>query len=116
MKCLLFSDSSREKSAFPQELVEFSAKVAAVRASQSIKSNWESDRYVDFGVPCFHAPPIMPLNHRDLVALAGLFEREDIEDIETNLSEVLLSCLPEPCWEERVSEQSENFDFLADYL
>ncbi len=107
MKFLLSSHSSRDRSAFPQELAKFSAKVAAVRASRNLKSSRDAS---------FHAAPLMPLNPRDSTALARLFEREDIEDIENNVRDVLLAFIPQPCWEDNFWEQSENFDFLAEYL
>jgi hypothetical protein len=56
------------------------------------------------------AAPLSPLKARDLDALDQLFHRQDIYEIETDVAQMLLRLLPEPCWEE------ETFDFLEEFL
>lgn len=56
------------------------------------------------------AAPVSPLRSRDCIALAELFERDDIHAIEADVSQRLLALLPEPCWEDDV------FDFLKEFL
>lgn len=57
-----------------------------------------------------YAPPLMPLKERDWRVLAELFEREDVDEIEADISNKLLFLIPEPCWED------DPFDFLREYL
>ncbi len=57
-----------------------------------------------------YADPISPLRERDLQALSELFYRDDIRDIETDITQMLLNLLPEPCWEENL------FEFLREFL
>jgi hypothetical protein len=57
-----------------------------------------------------YAEPLSPLRDRDLKALADWFQRDDILQIETDISRILLCLLPEPCWEDNW------FDFLHDFL
>ena len=52
---------------------------------------------------------LMPLREQDSNALISMFEREDSEDIEADISRKLLCLWPEPCWED-------EFDFLREYL
>lgn len=56
------------------------------------------------------AEPISPLRERDTQALAALFDREDFEDIEIEVTQKLNCLYPEPCWEEN------PFEFLREYL
>ncbi|HEY9859796.1 MAG TPA: hypothetical protein V6D16_09835, partial [Candidatus Obscuribacterales bacterium] len=57
-----------------------------------------------------YAAPLAPMRERDLTALGGLFEREDIHDIETDIIRNLLTRWPEPCWDD------EPFEFLQEFL
>lgn len=56
------------------------------------------------------AAPLAQLWERDIKALGGLFEREDMHDIETDVVRNLLARWPEPCWED------DPFDFLREFL
>lgn len=56
------------------------------------------------------AAPLSPLRERDVQALAELFLRDDIYAIEKDVSQRLLTLLPEPCWEDDV------FAFLGEFL
>lgn len=47
-----------------------------------------------------YAAPLSPLRERDTTALADLFEREDLDEIEADVSIHLHWLWPEPCWEE----------------
>lgn len=57
-----------------------------------------------------HASPLSSLTERDLEALASMFDPDDTEEVEAELSHYLDLMCPEPCWEE------DPFDFLSDYL
>lgn len=57
-----------------------------------------------------YADPLEPLRERDLQALAKWFYREDMLTLETDINEMLLHLLPEPCWEE------DAFEFLSEFL
>lgn len=57
-----------------------------------------------------YAAPLAPMRDRDLKALGSLFEREDIQDVETDIIRNLLARWPEPCWDD------DPFDFLQEYL
>lgn len=57
-----------------------------------------------------YADPLSPLRERDIHALAQLFHRTDMLNIETDLNQMLLRLLPEPCWED------EGLDCLKDFL
>ncbi|MEP0869037.1 hypothetical protein NDA01_04405 [Trichocoleus desertorum AS-A10] len=57
-----------------------------------------------------YAAPLAPMRERDLTALGGLFEREDIHDVETDIIRNLLTRWPEPCWDD------DPFEFLQDFL
>jgi len=57
-----------------------------------------------------YAAPLAPMRERDLMALGGLFEREDIHDVETDIIRNLLTRWPEPCWDD------DPFEFLQEFL
>jgi hypothetical protein len=54
-----------------------------------------------------YAAPLAPLRERDIVALAALFQRDDMYAIEADVKHKLLSLLPEPCWDD------DTFAFLG---
>ena len=41
-----------------------------------------------------------PLNERDSQAMAELFDREDSDEIETDINSKLRMVIPESCWED----------------
>ncbi|WP_228035007.1 hypothetical protein [Oculatella sp. LEGE 06141] len=57
-----------------------------------------------------YAAPLMPLRERDMKAMAELFDHDEIEAIEANITASLCNMLPEPCWDD------DPFGFLKDYL
>ncbi len=57
-----------------------------------------------------HAAPLAPLRDRDETALADLFERDDLDDIATDVITHLLWLWPEPCWDEDI------FEFLGEFV
>jgi len=117
---MLISSSSDSSTGFPVELIRFSSKVAASKAyrpsitsllpepnaTQAPKALANSKSY-EVG---HYAAPLMSLHDRDINALTGLFEREDINEIEADIQKILHWLWPEPCWEE------DPFDFLHEYL
>lgn len=54
-----------------------------------------------------YAAPLSPLRERDIVALAALFQRDDMYAIEADVKHKLLLLLPEPCWDD------DTFAFLG---
>jgi hypothetical protein len=58
-----------------------------------------------------HAAPISPLRDRDIAELSGLFDREDILELEQNVNHHLIRLFPEPCWEEE-----NELSFLKEHL
>lgn len=52
----------------------------------------------------------MSLRERDWTALIELFDRNDADEIQADISCSLLWLIPEPCWED------DPFDFLREYL
>jgi hypothetical protein len=52
---------------------------------------------------CSFAAPLSPLRTRDLTVLSEFFLRDDMSVIEADISQRLISLLPEPCWEDEVS-------------
>ncbi len=57
-----------------------------------------------------HAPSLTSFRQRDWKALIELFDREDCDEIETDINHNLRLMTPEPCWED------DPFDFLREYL
>ncbi|MEA5619568.1 hypothetical protein VB711_17225 [Cronbergia sp. UHCC 0137] len=55
-------------------------------------------------------PPLTSLRERDWKALTALFERDDSDEIESDIKNNLRWLTPEPCWEDN------PFEFLRDYL
>ncbi|HEY9800822.1 MAG TPA: hypothetical protein V6D25_10725 [Leptolyngbyaceae cyanobacterium] len=60
--------------------------------------------------PQIYAPIFTSLKERDWKVLLEMFDREDIDEIETDINRNLLLMIPEPCWED------DPFDFLREYL
>jgi hypothetical protein len=58
----------------------------------------------------YAASSLTSLRERDLTALIELFDRDDGDEIETDIHANLLWLIPEPCWED------DPFDFLREYL
>ncbi|BAY62138.1 MULTISPECIES: hypothetical protein [Calothrix] len=57
-----------------------------------------------------YAPALISLEERDWKVMTELFDREDSDEIETDIRNSLLLMIPEPCWED------DPFDFLSEYL
>ncbi|WP_448563061.1 hypothetical protein [Trichothermofontia sp.] len=53
---------------------------------------------------------VAPLKDRDIKALDTLFHCDGIEEAAADVSQVLLTLFPEPCWED------DPFEFLREYL
>jgi hypothetical protein len=73
--------------------------------SPEAEGSWELSNLLNS-----YAAPLAPMRDRDLKALGSLFEREDIQDVETDIIRNLLARWPEPCWDD------DPFDFLQEYL
>lgn len=79
------------------------------RWRQSVVSPKRSSRY---STPPLadHAAPLAPLRDRDQQALSDFFQRDDMREIEADVTQMLLQLWPEPCWED------DPFAFLQDFL
>ncbi|NET34678.1 MAG: hypothetical protein F6K19_22065 [Cyanothece sp. SIO1E1] len=53
---------------------------------------------------------LIPLRQTDAKVLSNMFERDDMPEIEADITYNLLLRWPEPCWED------DPFDFLQEYL
>lgn len=73
-------------------------RVALTTLPDSVRGN---------GAPVSYAAPLSPLRERDILALAALFQRDDMYAIEADVKHKLLSLLPEPCWDD------DTFAFLG---
>jgi len=95
-----------ERNAFPSELFRYSREVEAKRIQKGSppsiipKDHGDSNAFAQ----------LMPLNYRDIHALADLFEQGDMNEIESNIDQMLLSIYPEPCWDDSLG------DFLTEFL
>lgn len=113
---MFISTSSDEGASDLAELIRFSRKVTTSKPART--SRWqrvnqteneasatlsiESSATLDGCTPS--------LREGDTKALAALFDREDSDEIETDISKYLRLLWPEPCWED------DPFDFLREYL
>lgn len=109
---------------FLAKLVEFSKKAGASKRSRGLRRLFGgdverqqfnptqvSDRTptpLDFSSG--GAEPLSPLRERDNKALADLFERDDLEEIHTDVLNRLSLLYPPPYWEE------ESLDFLEGFV
>ncbi|WP_228055547.1 hypothetical protein [Lusitaniella coriacea] len=98
--------------AFPQNLTSYSARIEALKEEQPF--SWRPKPQS----PKSPNAQLIPLTQKDLQVLDRLFDREDIEAINTDIFEILLILWPDPCWEDDPFEVYNNdiFDFLSDFL
>ena len=87
------------------ELVRFSLRAVASKPARRLRhflgkeSPGGTEERTSTGIASY-AAPLSPLRERDTTALADLFEREDLDEIEADVSIHLHWLWPEPCWEE----------------
>ncbi|MEM9540388.1 MAG: hypothetical protein AAGA60_12925 [Cyanobacteria bacterium P01_E01_bin.42] len=111
------SSPSPQTSAFPADLIRLSAKVEARRAAKKLlQPPWHTEQTLSDGE--YHGAQLMPLRTRDLSALAKLFEQDDIEAIEEDVSMALALLWPEPVWGDDPFDlfDDSSLDFLAEFL
>lgn len=111
------SSPSPQTSAFPADLIRLSAEVEAKRtAKRSPQPSWRSERVLYDGE--YYGAQLMPLRTRDLSALAKLFEQDDIEAIEQDVSMALALLWPEPVWGDDPFDlfDDSSLDFLSEFL
>lgn len=77
---------------FPIDLIRFSIQ-AEKRKSKKYHTPQAS-------YSLLYAAPLISINHRDVDVLDELFLRDDMADIEREITEVLQQFVPEPCWED----------------
>ncbi|NEO28791.1 MAG: hypothetical protein F6K03_18435 [Kamptonema sp. SIO4C4] len=104
---------SPKPSDYPEELVQFSAKIEAARLAGHFKS---LNPDLHLAKTEYHGAQLMPLKKRDLLALSNLFEQEDIEAIHDDVVAALGVLVPEPCWEDVEEWSNTTWDFLAEFL
>lgn len=116
---MFISTFSDEGASDLAELIRFSNEVTISKPARA--SGWERVNHTDegadtrfstesFAILDGYASPFTPLREGDLKALAALFEREDSDEIETNITNYLLLLWPDTYWED------DPFDFLREYL
>lgn len=93
---MLITSSNDHSRAFPSELIQFSSHVEELK----LKQRSPIFSAINKSLEPSHAAPIMPLQDRDLLEMAKLFDRKDADAIEADIDRVLLMLSPEPCWEE----------------
>jgi hypothetical protein len=94
--------------------VRFSTRIEETRLQQH-RSRPQTSPFTEQE---YYGAALMPLHHRDIDALAGLFAAEDLDAIEQDLLTVLQSLWPEPCWDDEIFEPLDQtlYDFLNDYI
>lgn len=99
---------------FPADLVQFSTRIEETR----LQHHQSRPHTSPFTEQEYYGAALMPLRHRDLDALAGLFAAEDLDAIDQDLLTVLQALWPEPCWDENLLEpyDQSSYDFLTDYI
>jgi hypothetical protein len=102
------NEEDDEDDIFPRDLIEFSIKAETIKAAKGVFQ--DSISASSYDLRHYYAAPIISINYRDLAALAELFRRDDMEEIASNIQNMLLTFSPVPCWED------DPLDFLAEYL
>ncbi|MFB2923181.1 MULTISPECIES: hypothetical protein [Aerosakkonema] len=116
---MFISTSSDEGASDLAELIRFSRKVTTSKPART--SRWQRVNQIENEASATLStessatldgctPSLTSLREGDTKALAALFDREDSDEIETDISKYLLLLWPEPCWEDN------PFDFLREYL
>ena len=116
---MFISTSSEEDASNLAELICFSNEVTSSKPARASRwqrvnqINQEADTTIgteSFAILDGYASPFTPLRERDIKALTELFDREDSDEIETNIISYLLLLWPDTGWENDI------FDFLGEYL
>ncbi len=116
---MFINTSSDEGASDLAQLIRFSNEVRTSKPARA--SRWQRVNQINeeaettistesFAILDGYASPFTPLREGDLKALAALFDREDSDEIETNITSYLLLLWPDPGWE------NDRFDFLREYL
>lgn len=98
------------------ELIRFSLRVSMVKPPRRRSRLWLKTAQPHFSEPSnmeecsSYAAPLAPLHERDKTALSGFFERDDMEEIASDVKQTLAWLWPEPCWDE------EPYEFLKEFL
>ncbi len=104
---MFISSSSDDRNGYPTELIRYSLRMAAAKSAAPAREDTGIIKGYQLGN---YAPTLMPLNERDTKELGALFEREDIDEIEADITKNLFWLSPALCWEDN------PFDFLQEYL
>lgn len=101
---------------YPIDLIRYSRQVEAAKAIQTAEllEHWD-DRGEYYGAQ------LDPWRDRDLTALAEVFDGEDLDSIDVDVSKALQVLWPEPCWEDnwfetKQEEGDRELDFLSEFL
>lgn len=110
------SSSTDRRDPFLTKLVEFSKKAAASKQTRGLRRFFGKDiqRQESNPTPVRDrssgaAEPLSPLRERDNKALADLFERDDLDEIHTDVLDCLGLLHPPPCWDEESVDLLEEF-------
>ncbi len=83
-------------------------------AERKAGANWQHQKPIhqasDYSSIGSSADSLSLLRDRDVEALAVMFKRDDIAEIEADVMSCLARLLPEPCWDDN------PFDFLKEFL
>jgi len=111
------ADDQLSKSNKPSESVdglEALLESAKRGAERKAGANWQHQKSIhqasEHSPISSYADSLSPLRDRDHEALSGMFKRDDIAEIEADVTYCLARLLPEPCWEDN------PFDFLKEFL
>lgn len=111
---MVSSTTPNHRDPFLAKLVDFSLRATASPPPRHwrhfLPSESEDIIPTGFSAVIMSAEPLSGLKERDNKALAELFEREDVEDINADIMGCLSFLYPAPCWED------DPFDFLEGYV
>lgn len=110
---LISSKSDMEKSKSSRRLHRLKGGKELQRPINSMELGKLTASNISIGInrrPNVHAAPLTPLREQDAKALNSFFDRDDLDEIETDIKLGLSRRCPEPCWEDH------SLDFLQDYL
>jgi hypothetical protein len=110
----LAASTMKRSQDYPVDLIRYSRQVEAAKAIQVLELR-------EVGCGEYYGAQLDPWRDRDLTALAEVFDGEDLESIDADVSKALKVLWPEPCWEDNwfetwQDEGDRELDFLSEFL
>lgn len=102
---------------YPVALIRYSRQIEAAKALKAAELLQDRGEY--------YGAQLSPWRDRDMIALAEVFDGEDLAAINHDIEQALQVLWPEPCWEDEVFWQEwewqgeagdREFEFLAEFL